>query len=93
LFTYVSVIITLFSAFTIGSVIVLRYKRPEVRRPYKLWGYPLVPILFVLIHLWIVWGSVKEKPFESLIGVFIVALGIPAYLIWRNSNAKLKIEN
>ena len=68
LFTYVSVVITLFSAFTVGSVIVLRYKRPELRRPYKLWGYPIVPMLFIVIHLWIVWGSVKEKPFESLVG-------------------------
>ena len=46
-FTYVSVMITLFSAFTVGSVIVLRCKRPELKRPYKLWGYPIVPILFV----------------------------------------------
>jgi APA family basic amino acid/polyamine antiporter len=84
LFTYVSVIITLFSALTVGSVIVLRWKRPELKRPYKLWGYPIVPILFILAHLWIVWGSVVEKPRDSLIGVFIVALGIPAYLIWRN---------
>jgi APA family basic amino acid/polyamine antiporter len=83
LFTYVSVIITLFSAFTVGSVIVLRYKRPDLRRPYKLWGYPIVPILFIVIHLWIVWGSVTQNPFESLIGLFIVCLGIPAYLIWR----------
>ena len=64
LFTYVSVVITLFSAFTVGSVIVLRIKRPELKRPYRLWGYPLVPILFVLVHLWIVWGSVTEKPKE-----------------------------
>ena len=84
LFTYVSVIITLFSALTVGSVIVLRWKRPELKRPYKLWGYPIVPLLFILAHLWIVWGSVVEKPKDSLIGVFIVALGIPAYLIWRN---------
>jgi APA family basic amino acid/polyamine antiporter len=84
LFTYVSVIITLFSAFTVGSVIVLRWKRPNFKRPYKLWGYPLVPILFILAHLWIVWGSLVEKPRDSLIGVLIVALGIPAYLIWRN---------
>jgi APA family basic amino acid/polyamine antiporter len=84
LFTYVSVIITLFSAFTIGSVMVLRWKRPELRRPYKLWGYPVVPIAFILANLWIVWGSVVEKPRESLIGVFIVGLGIPAYLIWQN---------
>lgn len=83
LFTYVSVVITLFSAFTVGSVIVLRYKRPELKRPYKLWGYPIVPLLFVIIHLWIVWGSVTEKPFQSLVGVFIVAIGIPVYLIWK----------
>lgn len=86
LFTYVSVIITLFSAFTVGSVIVLRYKRPDLPRPYKLWGYPVVPILFIAIHLWIVWGSVTQNPFESLMGLFIVCLGIPAYLIWRSRN-------
>ncbi len=83
LFTYVSVVITLFSAFTVGSVIVLRWKKPELRRPYRLWGYPIVPILFVLVHFWIVWGSVTERPAQSLIGIFIVCLGIPAYLIWR----------
>jgi APA family basic amino acid/polyamine antiporter len=44
LFTYVGVIITLFSALTVGSVIVLRWKRPELKRPYKLWDYPIVPI-------------------------------------------------
>ena len=84
LFTYVSVVITLFSALTVGSVIVLRYKRPDLPRPYKLWGYPIVPLLFIAAHIWIVWGSVIEKPFESLVGVFIVCLGIPAYLIWQN---------
>jgi APA family basic amino acid/polyamine antiporter len=84
----VSVVITMFSALTVGSVIVLRFKRPDLQRPYKLWGYPLVPILFILIHAWIVWGSVTEKPVDSLIGVFIVALGIPAYLIWRSQGQK-----
>jgi len=84
LFTYVSVIITLFSALTVGSVIVLRYKRPDLKRPYRLWGYPIAPVLFIAAHLWIVWGSVTEKPFESLIGLFIVCLGIPAYLVWQN---------
>ena len=65
-------------------MIVLRYKRPELKRPYKVWGYPIVPLLFILIHLWIVWGSVKEKPFESLVGVFIVAAGIPIYFVWQS---------
>jgi APA family basic amino acid/polyamine antiporter len=84
LFTYVSVIITLFSALTVCSVIVLRWKMPELKRPYRLWGYPIVPIAFVLANLWIVWGSLTEKPWETLWGVFIVGLGIPAYLMWKN---------
>ncbi len=84
LFTYVSVIITLFSALTVGSVMVLRWKKPELKRPYKLWGYPLVPIIFIAANLWIVWGSVTQNPRDSLLGVFIVALGIPAYLLWQN---------
>jgi basic amino acid/polyamine antiporter, APA family len=84
LFTYVSVIITLFSALTVGSVIVLRWKRPELKRPYKLWGYPIVPILFILANAWIVWGSLVQNPGDSLRGVIIVSLGIPAYLIWQN---------
>ena len=84
LFTYVSVIITLFSALTVGSVIVLRMKRPDLRRPYKLWGYPVVPVIFILANAWIVWGSLTEKPYESLWGVLIVGLGIPAYLVWQN---------
>ena len=90
LFTYVSVIITLFSALTVGSVIVLRFKRPELKRPYKLWGYPVVPILFILAHLWIVWGSLMEKPRDSLWGVIIVSLGIPAYLIWQTRLKRTK---
>jgi basic amino acid/polyamine antiporter, APA family len=84
LFTYVSVIITLFSALTVGSVIVLRWKRPDLKRPYKLWGYPIVPLLFIFANLWIVWGSLVENPWDTLRGVIIVGLGIPAYLIWQN---------
>jgi APA family basic amino acid/polyamine antiporter len=88
LFTYVSVIITLFSALTIGSVIVLRWKQPNLKRPYKLWGYPIVPILFIAAHAWIVWGSLVENPWDSLRGVIIVSLGIPAYLIWQRRLSK-----
>jgi APA family basic amino acid/polyamine antiporter len=88
LFTFVSVIITLFSALTIGSVIVLRWKRPELKRPYKLWGYPIVPVVFILAHLWIVWGALTHKPVESLWGLVIVSLGIPAYFFWKYQTTK-----
>lgn len=84
LFTYVSVTISLFSALTVGSVMVLRFKRPDLKRPYKLWGYPFVPIFFVMVNLWIAWGSLVSRPWESFGGVVIVGLGIPAYFFWKN---------
>jgi basic amino acid/polyamine antiporter, APA family len=85
LFTYVSVIISLFSALTVGAVIVLRFTRPDLKRPYKLWGYPFVPIFFISVSLWIAWGSLMAKPWESLGGIIIVSLGIPAYVVWRRT--------
>ena len=84
LFTYVSVIITLFSALTVGSVIVKRWKRPELKRPYKNLGYTNDPNLLIVAHAWIVWGSLVQNPWDTLRGVIIVSLGIPAYLIWQN---------
>lgn len=88
LFTYVSVIITLFSALTVGSVVVLRWKRPDLKRPYRVKGYPAVPLLFIAAHLWIVWGSLTEKPLDSLLGLIIVLLGVPAYFFWRGRSQR-----
>ena len=89
LLTYVTVIVVLFSALTVGSLIALRVKRPELRRPYKIWGYPGVPSLFILAHLGIALSTLWVNPLESLLGMGIVALGIPAYLFWARSNSKI----
>jgi APA family basic amino acid/polyamine antiporter len=82
LLTYVTVIIVLFSALTVGAVMVLRAKRPEMIRPYKIWGYPAVPSLFIVAYLGIALATFWERPHESLFGAGIVALGIPAYFFW-----------
>ncbi len=76
---YVVGVMLIFSCVTVASVWELRYKRPELDRPYRVWGYPYTPILFVLfsgavlVFLWL--GS----PRELLWGVLITALGLPAY--------------
>ena len=82
LLNYVSVIIALFSALTVASLVVMRLKRPELKRPYKIWGYPAVPLLFVAANLGIAAATLWEKPEDALRGFGIVALGIPAYLFW-----------
>ncbi|MBI3001539.1 MAG: amino acid permease [Deltaproteobacteria bacterium] len=87
LLNYVSVIITVFSGLTVGALLVLRTKRPELKRPYKIWGYPLVPVLFILVILGIALATLKEKPMDALRGLGIVALGVPAYFFWSRSRS------
>ncbi len=90
LLTYVSVVIVLFSALTVGALLVLRNKRPEWNRPYKIWGYPGVPALFILVYVGIALATLWERPLESLLGAGIVGLGVPAYLFWSRSKSDRK---
>jgi amino acid transporter len=50
LLIYVTVMIVLFSALTVGALLVLRTKRPDLQRPYEIWGYPIVPCFFIIAH-------------------------------------------
>lgn len=88
LLNYVSVIIALFSALTVGALLVLRMRQPGLKRPYKIWGYPLVPLLFVIANLGIAAATLQEKPLDALRGLGIVALGIPAYFFWQRRSKR-----
>lgn len=79
LLTYVTFVIVLFSSLTVGAVFVLRIKKPHMVRPYKAWGYPFVPGLFILASLWIMINTLMRSPYEAVLGLLIVGLGIPAY--------------
>jgi APA family basic amino acid/polyamine antiporter len=83
LYTYVVFALFLFHALTGAAVMVLRRTRPDAERPYRTWGYPVVPIVFVVAASALLVNTLVEKPMESLFGLFLVALGIPAFLWWR----------
>jgi len=85
LYTYVVFAAVLFHVATGAAVFVLRRTRPEAPRPYRTWGYPWVPLAFILASLLLVGNTVVERPVESLIGLGLVALGLPAYFYWRRS--------
>lgn len=85
LYTYVVVVLFLFHAATGLAVFVLRAKRPEWPRPYRVSGYPIVPAVFVLTSLAFVWNSLIERPTESLFGFGIMLLGLPAYAYWKRT--------
>jgi APA family basic amino acid/polyamine antiporter len=83
LFTFVMFVSILFWIAAAGAVIVLRVKRPDLPRPYRVPGYPAVPVLFMLAAAGILVSSLRESPVESLAGLGLTALGIPVYIIWK----------
>lgn len=83
LYTYVVFAAVIFHVATGGAVFVLRRRRPELHRPYRVWGYPVVPALFILASLLLVGNTLVERPIQSLAGLGFLILGLPAYAGWR----------
>jgi APA family basic amino acid/polyamine antiporter len=83
LYTYVVFVLVLFHAATGAALFVLRRSRPDAERPYRAWGYPVVPALFVLVSLWLAVNTALERPAESLLGFGLLLLGLPGYRYWR----------
>lgn len=69
---------------TAVSVFVLRKKRPDMPRPYRVIGYPVVPVLFVAVASLLLVSTIQTRPRESLMGLGLMALGIPFYFYWKN---------
>ena len=84
LIKFVVFALVIFWAATGLSVIILRFKKPEISRPYRAWGYPVLPTLFVLINLGVFLNTIWAQPFQSLIGLIILIAGIPAFLYWQS---------
>ncbi len=69
----------IFYALVTASVFVFRRKFPDAERPYKAFGYPIVPILFLLVAGWLLVNTIWTSPKQSFIGIFLIALGLPVY--------------
>jgi len=70
------------------GVFILRRKMPNAYRPYKVWGYPVIPALFVLFCVGLFFNTIITRPRESAIGLSLILSGIPVYYILRRSFAK-----
>jgi APA family basic amino acid/polyamine antiporter len=66
----------------VAGVMVLRAKRPDLPRPYRMWGYPVTAILFLAITAWFLANMIVTRPIPSLAGLALIAAGIPVYLLW-----------
>jgi len=81
---YTGFAVLLFSAFAVSSVFVLRRRNPNEPRPFKAWGYPIAPAIFVIAALTITVLAVVGRPGPSLWGAAIIAAGIPLYWFLRS---------
>ena len=84
LLTYVVFASFLFYGLSAAAVIVLRRREPGLARPYRAWGYPVTPVVFILFAIYLVGDTIVHSPRESAIGAVIVLLGLPAYYYWKS---------
>ncbi|MBL7073766.1 amino acid permease [candidate division KSB1 bacterium] len=82
-------IMVLLSAAVGVGVYVLRVRRPELERPFRVWGYPVTPAIFILVSMWILINTLIERPLEPLRGIIIIVVGMPVYWYWRRKRIRL----
>lgn len=90
LITYVIFAAIIFYIAAVASVFTLRKKRPELPRPYKTWGYPVMPLLFIVTLLGLLINTVVNKPVESIAGLGIVVIGLPVFYYWKRKHKEIR---
>jgi APA family basic amino acid/polyamine antiporter len=90
LLTYVIFGTTVFNLLTVGSVFVLRYRQPEIPRPYRTWGYPWTPALFVMAALLLLGNMLidDQSQVQSVAGLGLILLGVPASWLLRHRDRR-----
>jgi APA family basic amino acid/polyamine antiporter len=77
---YVESVLLFWSLLTVVGVIVLRFREPDLPRPYRTWGYPVTPIIFAIVTVSSLIQNFELHSRESIIGATTVLIGIPIYL-------------
>jgi basic amino acid/polyamine antiporter, APA family len=73
----------IFFGLTVGAVMVLRATRPDIERPYRTWGYPVTPIVFMAAALYISVSTLVTQPLHAVAGLALILAGVPAYWYWQ----------
>jgi len=88
LVSYTGFAVVLFSGIAVAALFVLRQREPDAPRPFRAWGYPLAPALFVVASAVMVGNEIWRNPGPSVTGLAIIAIGVPVYLAMHNNGAK-----
>ncbi len=90
LLDYIIFAVLVFYILTIAGLFVLRVKRPDEPRPYRAFGYPVLPAMYILIATFIDVVLLRYKPQYTWPGLMIVLLGIPVYFLWSKRNPQVR---
>jgi APA family basic amino acid/polyamine antiporter len=74
-------------ALMVAAVVVMRHKAPAANRPYRMWGYPVVPAIYLTLALLLISDLAYLAPSTSGIGFVILLTGVPVYMVWRRAVA------
>ena len=83
LFSYVIFAAWLFYGLAVFAVVILRRKHPDLPRPYRMWGYPVAPVLFSATAFAFLISAIVSSPGPSVVGLGLIATGAPFYYLWR----------
>lgn len=84
---YISFTLNLFTFLSVLGIIVMRIKHPQMQRPYKTWGYPFIPILFLLITGWLMYFGLISNLKESILGLLTAASGIIIFVVFSKKDS------
>jgi APA family basic amino acid/polyamine antiporter len=90
--TYVGFTLALFASLTVLGVFVLRRRHPHLKRPFKTWGYPVTPAIFLLLYGWMICYLIIERPLPSLWGLLTVASGLLLYKLLGATRSRSSLE-
>jgi APA family basic amino acid/polyamine antiporter len=93
LYTYVIYGMVLSYTLTVIGMFLLRWKRPDIPRPYRCTGYPWLPAIYVLAGSAWTLNTIVTRPTEAFWGTAIVLIGVPGYLYWKHSNRKAATQS
>jgi APA family basic amino acid/polyamine antiporter len=83
LIDYAMFAIWLSYVFMVAGVMVLRKTQPDLPRPYRMWGYPVTPLLFLGIAVWFLGNMLVTRPAPALAALGLIAAGVPVYFVWK----------
>jgi APA family basic amino acid/polyamine antiporter len=76
---YVVFAMWIFYALITGSIFIYRRKFPHLDRPYRAWGYPIVPVIFLFVAGWLLYRTIMDSPKQAVTGLVLIVIGLPVY--------------